>query len=77
MDDRLIDEEYMSVSQVSEQLGMNRQTVQRWCAAGKIEAILLPGRIGWRIKVDSLNRFLAGGRLEAVAKKELGGSSQS
>lgn len=70
---RLIDEEYMSVSQVSEQLGVNRQTVQRWCASGQLEGVRLPGTIGWRINVDSLERFLKARSLKEVAKKELGG----
>lgn len=71
MPDSLLDREYISVSDASESIGVTGQTIQRWIRAGHVQALKFPGSAGYRIDVESLERFLRERTVLAAAKREL------
>ena len=45
------------VRQVTAYFGVEERTVAKWIDSGYLEAVRLPGKVGWRIKTASLQRF--------------------
>lgn len=51
-------ETMLTVRQVCERLQVSDQTVWRWIKSGKLPALSLGGKAGYRISPDDLDRFL-------------------
>ena len=51
-------ETMLTVRQVCERLQVSDQTVWRWIKSGKLPALNLGGKAGYRIRPDDLDRFL-------------------
>jgi excisionase family DNA binding protein len=60
---------FLKVSEVADILRVNKTTVQRWCAAGKLPA----AKIGkhWRINTSLLKEALGALSLDLSAESEL------
>lgn len=71
MPDRLIDRQYLTVAEVAEQLGMNRNTIHRWIHRGLFRAIKIPGSGGWRIDAESLEQYLQSREVVKAGMREL------
>lgn len=53
-----LDTTWYSAREASEILGVHHQTVQRWVKRGQLPAVLLPGRLGYRISAEALEQFM-------------------
>jgi excisionase family DNA binding protein len=54
-------EELLTVEEVAARLRSNPETVRRYLRSGKLRGVRPGGtRLGWRIPVSELDRFLAG-----------------
>jgi len=51
---------YYSVKWIANELAVDKRTIRRWIADGKLKAVKIQGVV--RIKDDELNRFLEGGK---------------
>ncbi len=63
-------EEWLTVPQVAERLGVSEETVRRWIRAGELPVLDLGGpKAGYRIREADLEEFLQGryGRVGKLA----------
>lgn len=51
----------LTTQEVAERLRVRVITVQRWLHAGKLKGTKLPGRAGWRVPVEEVERMERGG----------------
>jgi excisionase family DNA binding protein len=52
--------EYLTTDQAAERLQVSVETVLRWLNAKRLQGTKLPGRAGWRIPADDVERLLRG-----------------
>lgn len=50
----------LTTHEVAERLRVRLITVQRWLHAGKMKGTKLPGRAGWRVPVEEVERMERG-----------------
>ncbi|GBD21844.1 hypothetical protein HRbin28_02308 [bacterium HR28] len=50
---------WLTVEQVAERLQVSPVTVRRWLREGLLAGSRLPGKAGWRISEQDVERFLA------------------
>lgn len=64
----VMDNKLLSLDQVSEHLGVHRDTVYKLVRTGRLPALQLGGRkAGWRIAEDDLQEFIAAGKAATMA----------
>ena len=51
-------EQWLSVQNVVERLGVHEQTVRRWIKSGELVAYALGDRAGYRIAIEDLQSFM-------------------
>ncbi len=51
-------EQWLTVKQVSENLGVHEDTVRIWLRTGQLKGRLLSRRAGWRIAAADLDAFM-------------------
>ncbi len=54
----MIDERWLTVADVADQLQIDEQTVRRWIRAGKLIARNLGGKAGYRIRPNDLQAYM-------------------
>jgi excisionase family DNA binding protein len=54
----LMDERWLTVADISDQLQVDEQTVRRWIRAGKLVARNLGGKAGYRIRPRDLQAYM-------------------
>lgn len=54
----MIDERWLTVADVADQLQIDEQTVRRWIRAGKLIARNLGGKAGYRIRPSDLQAYM-------------------
>jgi len=54
----VIDERWLTVADVADQLQIDEQTVRRWIRAGKLIARNLGGKAGYRIRPNDLQAYM-------------------
>ncbi len=54
----LIDERWLTVGDIAEQLQVDEQTVRRWIRKGKLVARNLGGKAGYRIRPEDLQAYM-------------------
>jgi excisionase family DNA binding protein len=57
-------EQWLSVQDVVERLGVHEQTVRRWIKSGELVAYALGDRAGYRIAIEDLQAFMERRRVE-------------
>lgn len=50
----------LTTHEVAERLRVKLITVQRWLHAGKMKGTKLPGRAGWRVPIEEVERVERG-----------------
>lgn len=50
----------LTAQQVADRLQVKVTTVQRWLARGELRGTKLPGRAGWRVSVEEVERMERG-----------------
>ncbi len=55
-------EQWLTVKQVSENLGVHEDTVRIWLRTGQLKGRLLSRRAGWRIAASDLDAFMREGK---------------
>jgi excisionase family DNA binding protein len=53
-----MEEKPLTVEQVAELFGVNRDTVRRWLREGRMKGRFLGGRAGYRITREDVRRFM-------------------
>lgn len=51
----------LTVKQVADRLQVRATTVQRWLKIEKMRGTKLPGKAGWRVPVEEVERWERGG----------------
>jgi excisionase family DNA binding protein len=51
------DERWYTVGQVAERWQLNAEVVRRWIRGGKVDALELGGKAGYRIRASEVERF--------------------
>jgi excisionase family DNA binding protein len=67
----MIDERWLTVADIADQLQVDEQTVRRWIRGGKLVARQLGGKAGYRIRPGDLRAFL-----DALPGAEAAGDDQ-
>lgn len=57
------EQQYFSVGEISDQLGVSRGVIRRWIHAGELPALNVGGRAGFRVTREDLERFLTKKRM--------------
>lgn len=57
-------EQWLSVQDVVDRLGVHEQTVRRWIKSGELAAYALGDRAGYRIAIEDLQAFMERRRVE-------------
>jgi excisionase family DNA binding protein len=65
-------EQWLSVQDVVELLGVHEQTVRRWIKSGELTAYLLGDRAGYRIASEDLQAFMERRRVAPEGQPEKG-----
>jgi excisionase family DNA binding protein len=60
----MVSEQWLSVQDVVERLGVHEQTVRRWIKSGELVAYALGDRAGYRIAIEDLQAFMERRRVE-------------
>ncbi len=66
----LIDERWLTVSDIANQLQVDEQTVRRWIRAGRLVARNLGGKAGYRIHPNDLNAYINSLPVVEVAEEQ-------
>ena len=66
----MTDEEYLTVSQVSEMLQVHPESVTRWIRHGELPGYLLSRRAGYRIRSSDLQHFVRSKRSSHAVQEE-------
>jgi len=54
-------QEYVTVEQAAQRIGVHEQTVRRWLRSGQMEGTLITRQTGYRIRRDEVDRVLSEG----------------
>lgn len=65
------EEQWYSTAQVADQLGVNRDTVNRWIRDGQLAAIKLGGSTGYRISQTAITDFTSRRTLREALSRQL------
>lgn len=66
----------MTSSDVAELLGVELRTVHKWVRQGRLPAINMGGRTGYRISESALEQFVLARRVTSTATAELAGKNE-
>jgi excisionase family DNA binding protein len=64
MEAAMSESKVLNTQEVADRLRVKVITVQRWLHAGKLRGTKLPGRAGWRIPIDEVERMERGEAVE-------------
>ena len=53
-----MDQRYLTVPEVAEQLSVTEETIRRWLRDGRLEGVLLSRKGGWRVRPESVEKML-------------------
>ena len=70
------DGRYLSVREVSEQLGVAPATVQRWIRNGELKALKFGGRMGYRIESGEVAAFVRRRAVAVAVSNRLAGADE-
>ena len=73
MDNHREETVWLTTRDVAEKLGVVERTVLRWIRGGKLPALYIGGRTGYRIAEDAVDAFMLQRRVENTARDELAG----
>jgi excisionase family DNA binding protein len=62
--------EYLTVSEVADQLRVHPDSVRRWLRSGQLRGHLISRRAGYRIRPEDVRRFVEGDRDETKGRDE-------
>lgn len=55
-----MDEELLTVEEIADRLKVHIESVRRWLRDGKLKGYRINRRVGWRVPVSELDRFVRG-----------------
>ncbi len=59
-------DQWLTVSEVADQLSVTEETIRRWLRDGRLDGVRLSRRAGWRIRPQSVTEMLERFALEGV-----------